>query len=79
MLRVMSLLMFCSTGLIPVSQAISGAVSKWDLDVLSVSAGTLVLLATVWMSSRPGLKALSESLAAERVEKGGLRMDRVTS
>jgi MFS family permease len=76
--RMMSLLMFCSTGLIPVSQAISGAVSKWDLDVLFVSAGALVLLATVWMASQPGLKELSESLASKRVQGSRLRMDRVT-
>jgi len=77
--RMMSLLMFCSTGLIPVSQAISGAVSKWDLDLLFVSAGALVLLATVWMASQPGLKVLSESLAMEKVESGGFRMDHVTT
>ena len=30
--RMMSILMFANTGLVPVSQAISGAVSKWNLD-----------------------------------------------
>lgn len=63
--RIMSILMFCSTGLVPVSQAISGAVSRWSLDVLFVSAGTLALLVTLWTAFQPDLKALSENLAAQ--------------
>ena len=63
--RMMSILMFASTGLVPVSQAVSGAVSKWDLDVLFVAAGVLILLVTVWAAFQPGLKAFSESLAAQ--------------
>ncbi|HEX8991732.1 MAG TPA: MFS transporter, partial [Anaerolineales bacterium] len=42
--RMMSIFMLSNTGLIPVSQAISGAVSKWDLNLLFVGAGALVLL-----------------------------------
>ena len=62
--RMMSILMFSNTGLVPVSQAISGAVGKWDLNILFVSAGTLVLLVTLWAAFQPGLKAFSESLTA---------------
>lgn len=65
--RMMSLLLFCGTGLVPVSQAISGAVSKWNLDILFVSAGTLVLLVTLWASFQPGLQTFSESLATQPV------------
>lgn len=61
--RMMGLLMFSNTGLVPVSQAISGAVSKWDLTLLFVSAGMLVLLVTLWAAFQPGLKVFSESLA----------------
>jgi hypothetical protein len=63
--RMMSILMFSNTGLVPVSQAISGAVIKWNLNLLFVAAGVLVLLVTVWMAFQPGLKAFSESLAAK--------------
>ena len=52
--RMMSLLMFSITGLVPVSQAISGAVSKWDLNILFVSAGALLLLVTLWAAFQPG-------------------------
>jgi MFS family permease len=69
--RMMSLLVFSNTGLVPVSQAISGAVSKWDLNLLFASAGGLVLLVTVWAAFQPGLKIFSESLAAPAtVEEG---------
>jgi MFS family permease len=77
--RMMSILMFCSTGLVPVSQAISGAVSKWDLNVLFVSAGTLVLLITFWAAFQPGLKTFSESLATPQAGKGGLMVDSIPS
>ncbi len=62
--RMMSLLMFSSLGLGPVSQAVSGAVSKWNLNLLFVSAGALVLLVTFWAAFQPGLKVFSESLTA---------------
>jgi MFS family permease len=62
--RMMSILMFSNTGLVPVSQAISGAVSKWDLNLLFASAGMLVLLVTLWAAFQPGLRAFSESLTA---------------
>ena len=63
--RMMSILMFSNTGLVPVSQAISGAVSKWDLNLLFVFAGTLVLLVTLWMVFQPEFKVFSESLTAK--------------
>ena len=65
--RMMSMVMLSGTGLIPVSQAISGAVSKWSLPALFVSAGFLVLLVATWAAPQPGLKTFSESLTA----KGG--------
>ncbi len=62
--RMMSIFMFSNIGLVPVSQAISGAVSKWDLDLLFASAGVLVLVVMLWMSFHPALKVFSESLAS---------------
>ena len=61
--RMMSIFMLSNTGLIPVSQAISGAVSKWDLNMLFVGAGVLVLLMTAWMAFQPELRVFTESLA----------------
>jgi MFS family permease len=63
--RIMSMVMLSSTGLVPISQAISGIVSKWSLTFLFVCAGVLVLLVTTWAAFQPGLKAFSESLTAE--------------
>jgi MFS family permease len=63
--RIMSIVMFSNTGLVPVSQAISGFVSKWDLTLLFASAGALVLLVTLLTAFQPGLVTFSESLAGQ--------------
>jgi MFS family permease len=63
--RMMSILMFSNTGLVPISQAISGAVSKWNLDVLFISAGILVLLVSLLMAVQPEFKVFSESLTTK--------------
>ena len=62
--RMMSLLMFSNTGLGPVSQAIAGAISKWNLTGLFVGSGALVLFLTVWSAFQPEMIAFSESLIA---------------
>ncbi len=64
--RMMALLMFASTGLMPISQAIAGVLSKWNLTMLFVIPGVLVLLLTAWMAFHPDLKGFSESLTAAR-------------
>jgi hypothetical protein len=61
--RMMSLITFSSLGLVSISQAISGAVSKWDIDVLFLAAGGFILAVTVWTAVHPSLGVLSESLA----------------
>ena len=60
--RMMSLITFSSTGLAPISQAVAGVVSKWDLTLLFALSGALVLLVTVWMAFNPELKTFSASL-----------------
>ncbi|HEX8993201.1 MAG TPA: MFS transporter [Anaerolineales bacterium] len=70
--RMMSIFMLSNTGLIPVSQAISGAVSKWDLNLLFVGAGALVLLMTVWLAFQPALRIFSESIASARSGEAGV-------
>jgi MFS family permease len=62
--RIMSLLMLSSAGLVPVSQAISGAVGAWNLTLLFVSAGGLIVLVAIWTAFQPALVAFSESLSA---------------
>lgn len=62
--RMMSLLMLSSAGLVPVSQAIAGTVGAWNLTVLFVLAGGLIVLLTLWTAVQPALVTFSESLAA---------------
>ena len=62
--RIMSLLMLSSAGLVPVSQAISGAVVSWNLTLLFVFAGGLIVLVAIWTAFQPGLVTFSESLSA---------------
>ena len=63
--RMMSMVMLAGTGLVPISQAISGAVIKWSITALFASAGVLILVVTVFASFHPGLKIFSESVTAE--------------
>ena len=63
--RIMSLLMLASAGLIPVSQAISGAVITWNLILLFVLAGGLIVVVTIWITFQPALVTFSESLSAQ--------------
>jgi hypothetical protein len=60
-----AIFMLAGSGLVPISQAISGAFIKWTLETLFVSAGVLILLVVLWAASQPGLKVFSEGLAAE--------------
>jgi hypothetical protein len=62
--RMMSMVMLAGNGLVPISQALSGAVIKWSLETLFVSAGVLILLVVLWAASQPGLKGFSEGLTA---------------
>ncbi len=63
--RMMSMLMLSNVGLVPVSQALSGAVSKLSLTALFVGAGVLTLLVTLWAAPQPEMKVFSESLLAQ--------------
>ncbi len=66
--RMMALLMLFSTGMVPISQAIAGAISKWDLTLSFAIPGVLVLLVALWMGFQPDLKDLSASLTAVQAE-----------
>jgi MFS family permease len=60
--RVMSMLMLAGLGLVPLSQAISGVISKWNLTGLFSLAGSLVLVMTFWAAFQPALRSLSEEM-----------------
>jgi len=62
--RIMALRMFSGTRLAPISQAISGVLSKWSLTMSFAIPGALVLLLTIWVAFHPDLKGFSESLSA---------------
>jgi MFS family permease len=60
--RLMSLLLFASMGLLPLSQALSGAVSRWSLTTLFMGAGILMLFVAVWTALQPNFS--NEDVAA---------------
>ncbi len=66
--RIMSLVMLTSSGLAPISQAISGIVSKWSLTLVFALPGALVLLVSLWMASNPDFRGFAESLTATQAE-----------
>ncbi len=66
--RMMSLMLFAGAGLVPVSQAVSGAVSQWGLTGLFVGAGVLMVLMAAWAGFQPALTQLDSLLA--RTEAG---------
>ena len=66
--RMMALLMLSSTGLFPISQAISGAIIKWNLTLSFALPGILVLLMTLWINFQPELDSFSSSLTNVEAE-----------
>jgi hypothetical protein len=64
--RMMSMMMLSNTGLVPISQAISGAVSRLSLTWLFTGAGIFILLVTVWAAPQQELKVFSESMMAAK-------------
>jgi MFS family permease len=63
--RVMSMVMLASMGLVPLSQIVSGVISRSDLTLLFVSSGGLILLTTLWAAFQPALKLLSNEMVGE--------------
>ncbi len=63
--RMMSMVLLAGNGLVPISQALSGALIKWSLETLFVSAGVLIVLVSLWAAMQPELKLFSEGLAVE--------------
>jgi hypothetical protein len=60
--RLMSLLLFASTGLIPVSMALSGVVSRVDVAGLLVVSGLLIVLISLAMLFSPTVRAMEPAV-----------------
>ncbi|HSB65435.1 MAG TPA: MFS transporter, partial [Anaerolineales bacterium] len=63
--RVMSMVMLAGIGLVPISQALTGAFIKLSLTGLFFGAGSLMLLVTVWMALQPLTRTIHQVLTAE--------------
>jgi MFS family permease len=63
--RVMSLILLAGVGLVPVSQALSGAFIKLSLTGLFVGAGILMLLVAIWLALQPVTPTIHQMLTAE--------------
>jgi MFS family permease len=62
--RIMSLIYFANVGLVPVSQALSGLIIKYNLEALFVGAGVLMVAVAGWMLLNPAARSLGESILA---------------
>ncbi len=62
--RVMSIMTLGGVGLVPISQAVSGAVSRLSLDLLFLAAGGLTLLVAVWVTFQPALRSLTGNMVS---------------
>lgn len=67
--RTMGLFMFAGLGLVPVSEAISGAISRFDVTFLFLGAASLTTLMTLWTASRPTLARISAEIAQNGDER----------
>lgn len=63
--RVMSMVMLAMMGLVPFSQAFSGAISRWDLTLLFALSGGLLVILSVWAALQPALHSLSNEMVGE--------------
>ncbi|MGE5376137.1 MAG: MFS transporter [Bacteroidota bacterium] len=68
--RIMSMTSLAGMGLIPLSQAIAGTVSKWNLTALFALSGSLLVLVSVWLAFQPGLRLLSDQMLESSVTTG---------
>jgi MFS family permease len=63
--RVMSLVMLAGVGLVPVSQALTGALLKLTISGVFAGAGVLILATAIWLSFHPSLHLIDKLMTAE--------------
>ncbi len=63
--RLMSLLMFSSIGLLPVSMALSGAASRVDVTLLLIVSGGFVALLGILMTLNPTVRAMEPAATGD--------------
>jgi MFS family permease len=63
--RVMSLVMLAGVGLVPVSQALTGALLKLTISGVFAGAGVLILATAVWLAFHPSLHLIDKLMTAE--------------
>ena len=63
--RVMSLILLAGVGLVPISQALSGAFIKLSLTGLFFGAGILMVLVAAWLALQPVTTTIHQVLTAE--------------
>lgn len=61
--RVMSLVMLAGVGLVPISQALSGALIKVSLAGTFVGAGILILVLALWLAAQPATRSINQVLS----------------
>ena len=73
--RIMSIMMFSNTGLVPISQSLAGAAGKWDLNMMFACAGILMVGATVLIACQPAMSEFAASLVVEKMGMGPIDTD----
>lgn len=66
--RIMSLMLFASYGLVPVSQALCGGLIKWSLAGVFSGAGVLILLVAVRAVLMPEIRSMGLELTVREAE-----------
>jgi hypothetical protein len=61
--RIMGLVLLANLGLLPISQALSGALARWNVTLLIASGGVGMLLLAIWLIGQSGLELLAAPLA----------------
>jgi len=64
--RVMSIIMLSNFGLAPLSQTLTGGLSRWNLTAMFTINGSLLLLTALWSAAHPALKSLSEDMIGKQ-------------
>lgn len=71
--RIMSLFLLAGYGLVPISEALSGFISRVDVTTLFLGAGGAMAIVALWASFQPGLASLAKHTTLSAPELPGER------